>query len=194
MDLQLPPAAAPAAGFRTVEELAALAAAPAGGAAAAASAAPTRLLRPTSKSVCAVDFILQGGWPANATVDRAHGLILRGKSDTPSGLLPVAEALGLGEALDFFWIVVPEADSGDWKLPQRLLVKGGAAESAKARKVAQYALSVRFEAPAWVAAASCAVCGAAASGGAGGSLKRGREEGAAGGAEAAGGKPEKKRR
>jgi hypothetical protein len=142
-DLELPSAVPPVAGFRTVEELKELNAKP---------GAASRLLRPTSKSFCAVDFILQGKRLANATVNRSHGLIVEGSSNTPSGLLPVAEAMGLVAPVPFYWIV-PEADFNDWKRPQSLMMKGGADNSKKTvSMVEQYALAVPFEVLALTAA------------------------------------------
>ena len=169
-DLVLPAASPSVAGFRTVEELEQL----------ASGAAANRLLRPTSKSFCAVDFILQGKRPANATVDRSHGLILKGRRNTPSGLLPVAEALGLCKPVAFFWIV-PEADFVDWKKPQRLLVKG-AAETKKPSAVVQYVLAVPFEVPALVAAAPSGAGALGAAGEVQAGSKRRRKEAGGGGA------------
>ena len=130
-DLSLPPATLPVAGFTTMAELSALAAAP---------AAAVRVLRPISKSLCSVDFIPQGKRPANATVNKSHALILTGvKLDT--GLLPVAEAMGLDKPVAFFW-VVPEEDFSAWKKPRPLQIEGKAPGADDAQTVVQYALAV----------------------------------------------------
>ncbi len=133
-DLVLPPATLPVAGFRTMAELATLAVAP---------AAAVRVLRPISKSFCAVDFILQGKRPANATVNKSHALILKGvKLD--SGLLPVAEAMGLDKPVVFFW-VVPEEDFSAWTKPRPLQIEGKAPGAEHDQAVVQYALAVHIE-------------------------------------------------
>jgi hypothetical protein len=143
-DLSLPPATLPVAGFRTMAELAALAAMP--------DAAACRVLRPISKSFCAVDFILQGKRPANATVNKSHSLILKGEK-LGTGLLPVAEAMGLEKPVVFFW-VVPEDDFSAWKKPRPLRIEGNALGAEHSDTVVQYAVAVRVDVVAGVSAAA----------------------------------------
>jgi hypothetical protein len=143
-DLSLPPATLPVAGFRTMAELAALAAEP---------ATAVRVLRPISKSFCAVDFILQGKRPANATVNKSHALILRGEKKLDTGLLPVAEALGLDKPVAFFW-VVPEEDFSAWRKPRPVRIEGKVSDAKHGHGVVQYALAVHVEVEAMVPAAA----------------------------------------
>jgi hypothetical protein len=65
-----------------------------------------RMLQPRSKSFCAVDFVFQGGRPANATVNKEHKLILHSMHNPSTGLFAVVDALKKPRPIDFYWIVV----------------------------------------------------------------------------------------
>lgn len=63
---------------------------------------------PRSESFMAIDAVLPGGLLANLTINTKHDVKLRGKGTRSSeGLLPAAEALGIGDADDIplYWVV-----------------------------------------------------------------------------------------
>ena len=120
-------------------------------------------LEPASKSFCAIDAVLAGRLPANATTSKSHRLVLRAPStkneqagpsrQVKAGLAAVVEALGLREGpIPFYWVVPPEVFDA-WKRPQpmysegeRLTAMGIAADSIGCR-VEQYVLCVDVSAP-----------------------------------------------
>ena len=121
-------------------------------------------LEPVSKSFCAIDAVLAGRLPANATTttSASHKLVLRapsrkdgsGEPRRRAGLAAVAEALGLRDGpIPFYWIV-PPAVFGAWERPQAMYADGskltvdGATADPVGRRVVQYVLCVDVSAPA----------------------------------------------
>jgi hypothetical protein len=62
---------------------------------------------PNAKTFAAIDGILPGRRLVNATISKAHTLLMRGKSDEGVGVVAIANALGIHGAVTFMW-AVPE--------------------------------------------------------------------------------------
>lgn len=71
-----------------------------------------QLLVPRSKSFTAIDAVLPGGLMTNVTINVKHDVKLRGRGNrSAEGLLPVAEALGVGSGsgdIKQYWVVPAE--------------------------------------------------------------------------------------
>ena len=109
---------------------------------------PRALHVPRSKSQCAIDAILPGGLPANATLNVNHGIRLEGKKR--AGLAGVLAAMGCGEGdtkpAPFYWLVPPDVFDA---LRRPMPYKDKANETVKepaldplAARVVQYALRI----------------------------------------------------
>ena len=102
------------------------------------------LFVPLNANFTAVDAVL-GRMLVNFTINLSHAL-LRYNSARTEGVEPVADALGLGDTVDFYWVLPPErfdeacASGREFKVAEAPL-------GARTRRVTQFALRVPFERP-----------------------------------------------